>query len=167
MTRLPALFLLILILEVYLIVEFGALFGALAVFFELIASAYLGLYLMRSSALNASEAAQSERPNEILLGSLARSFAGLLLVIPGMLSDLLGLLLTINVVQKWMLANAKGLMLNSMKVYPSATYYYQSEVYDGHQSGRTFDGEYADEDDPRVQIDSGSDPSAKKNINNP
>lgn len=87
-------------LELYLLVRVGAVLGAMSVVALVFASAALGIAVLRlygrQSFFRVREDLSSGRmPQDILLDNLLIFFAGLLLIFPGFLSDIMGLLLLI------------------------------------------------------------------------
>ena len=87
-------------LELYLLVRAGAVLGAMSVVALVFASAALGIAVLRlygrQSFFRVREDLSSGRmPQDILLDNLLIFFAGLLLIFPGFLSDIMGLLLLV------------------------------------------------------------------------
>ncbi len=88
-------------LELYLLVQAGSLIGALGVVAEVFASAALGIAVLRFQGRQTLSSVQEElhagrMPQDLLLDNLLVFFAGILLIVPGLLSDTLGLLLLVS-----------------------------------------------------------------------
>ncbi len=87
-------------LELYLLVRIGREIGALPVLALLLATAMLGSYIVRLKgqrvmAQAQAALAQGQVPEENIFGSALVLLGGILLIIPGVLSDALGILLLV------------------------------------------------------------------------
>jgi len=94
----------ILFVEIWSIIKMSEYVGFLAVLILLIAGFIFGLQLMRSQGINAMmKAAQSTQTAESPLGPLAsamvKAFAGILLIIPGFVSDIVALIILLPFVR--------------------------------------------------------------------
>lgn len=99
------LFILLPALELYLLVKVGAVTGALNMVAWVFASAFLGIWAITSQGRGAMERARQDLaegriPQNVMLDGMLRFFAGVLLILPGLISDALGLLLLIPVARK-------------------------------------------------------------------
>ncbi len=99
------LFLLFPALELYLLVKVGSLIGALNMVAWVFISAALGIWVLREqgrSALNTAQAefASGRVPPETILNGLSAFLAGILLILPGLITDSIGLLLLIPFARK-------------------------------------------------------------------
>ena len=97
--------LVILVVEIWSIVKMSALVGVWATFVLLVAGFVFGLKLMRSQGINAMiKAAQGVAPGESplapLAGGIVKAFAGILLIIPGFLTDIIAVLILLPFVRK-------------------------------------------------------------------
>ena len=97
--------LVILLIEIWSIVKMSALVGGWATLVLLVAGFVFGLKLMRSQGINAMiKAAQGVAPGESplapLAGGIVRAFAGILLIIPGFLTDIIALIILLPFVRK-------------------------------------------------------------------
>lgn len=95
-----ALFIGLPLVELYLIIKVGQTIGAIPTILALVAMGFLGLALLRRQGLKAirSELAKVEtddHPLPTLLDAMGLLLAGFLLLFPGFLTDVLGLLLFI------------------------------------------------------------------------
>lgn len=93
-------FLAIPLLEIVLFVQFGGALGVLGTLLEIFASGALGVFLMRLEPYrNATDIraalAQDRSPASPMAHSALRMIGALLLVLPGFLTDVVGLLLLI------------------------------------------------------------------------
>jgi len=96
--------LVILVVEIWSIVKMSAFVGGWATLVLLVAGFIFGLKLMRSQGINAMmKAAQGVAPGESPLAPLAagivKAFAGILLIIPGFVSDFFALLILLPFVR--------------------------------------------------------------------
>jgi UPF0716 protein FxsA len=103
--RLGLIWLLVLfVIEIWSIVKMSAYVGGWATLVLLVAGFIFGLKLMRSQGINAMmKAAQGVQPGESPLAPLAtgivKAFAGILLIIPGFVSDFFALLILLPFVR--------------------------------------------------------------------
>lgn len=93
-------FLIYLFTEVLLTVEVASKIGGLAMFLEIIASAFLGIFILMNFRHALSENLDALRTRQIdMQGFSNRNITGLLgsllLIIPGILSDLIGVLMLV------------------------------------------------------------------------
>tara|TARA_B100000676_G_scaffold290038_1_gene323156 strand:+ start:509 stop:949 length:441 start_codon:yes stop_codon:yes gene_type:complete len=99
------LFIAIPVFEVLLFVKIGSLIGVLGILASIIVTATLGLFLIKNSGV-----ANIFRPSDILnqkdiqlknfMRAICHIIAGILLIIPGYITDLIGLLILIPIVRK-------------------------------------------------------------------
>jgi len=94
----------LLFVEIWSIIKMSEYVGFLAALVLLIAGFIFGLQLMRSQGINAMmKAAQNTQLNESPLGPLAsamvKAFAGILLIIPGFVSDIVALIILVPFVR--------------------------------------------------------------------
>ncbi|MGL5294783.1 MAG: FxsA family protein [Aeromonas sp.] len=91
------------VLELTVIIEVGAVIGALPTIGLLILTAILGSSLVRSEGIKTLLSAQQkmqmgEMPGREVMGGMMLAVAGLLLIIPGFVTDFIGILL----LQPWL-----------------------------------------------------------------
>jgi UPF0716 protein FxsA len=94
-------------LEISLLVQFAAIAGFIPVLGSLLLAASLGTGIIRlrgfSALLHMRKSVESGQiPTGEILKDGISAFGGLLLIIPGLLSDVLGLLLQIPMIQVWL-----------------------------------------------------------------
>ena len=100
------LFLLFLALELYLLVKVGGTIGALNMVLWVFASALLGMWAVRAQGQNAMQRVRSEMdagrtPQTPFLDGLLLFVGGVLLILPGLIGDAVGLLLLIPPVRQF------------------------------------------------------------------
>ena len=93
------------ILEFYLLVRVGTEVGALSVILWCIAAAFLGAWVLKDHGLGVLQRMQAQlvqgvRPHDSMLSAVLVFFAGILLILPGFLSDAVGLALLIPPVRQ-------------------------------------------------------------------
>lgn len=103
MGKLFLLFLGLIVLELSVMIEVGAVIGALPTVGLLILTAVLGSSLVRSQGVKTLLSAQhkmqqGEMPGREVMGGMMLALAGLLLIIPGFVTDIFGVLL----LQPWL-----------------------------------------------------------------
>jgi len=99
------------IIEIYLLIEIGAMFGALTAVTLVILTGFLGAFLARMQGLQTlyriqESLREGRMPSGELLDALLIVIAGLLLLTPGFLTDSVGFLLLIpltrNSIKYWL-----------------------------------------------------------------
>ena len=88
------------IIEIYLLIEIGSIFGAITAVFLVILTGFLGAFLARMQGLQTfyriqESLSEGKMPSGDLLDALLIVIAGLVLLTPGFLTDLVGFLLLI------------------------------------------------------------------------
>ena len=99
------------IIEIYLLIEIGSMFGALTAVALVILTGFLGAFLARMQGLQTlyriqESLREGRMPSGELLDALLIGIAGLVLLTPGFLTDLAGFLLLIpatrNAIKNWL-----------------------------------------------------------------
>jgi len=90
--------LLIPIIEIYLFIKIGSQIGALNTIFLIFTTAMIGLYYARYEGLNTLRSAikqvvKNEIPIYEIISGAALAFAALLMILPGFLTDIVGLII--------------------------------------------------------------------------
>ena len=103
------LFLLFPILEFYLLVRVGTEVGALNVVLWCLATAFLGGWVVRNHGVSVLQRMQSQllqgiQPQDSMLSAVLVFFAGVMLILPGFITDALGLLLLLPPVRQMLSA---------------------------------------------------------------
>jgi UPF0716 protein FxsA len=113
MRSLPVLLLLFPLLELWLLIKVGSWLGALPTVALVVLSTLLGVAVLRrvgwqTLSLAQQRLRQQASPVPALFDGFALALAGVLLVLPGLLSDVVGLLLLIAPLRHWLLRNCYG-----------------------------------------------------------
>ena len=99
------------IIEIYLLIEIGSMFGGLTAVTLVILTGFLGAFLARMQGLQTlyriqESLSEGRMPSGELLDALLIGIAGLLLLTPGFLTDSVGFLLLIpatrNSIKNWL-----------------------------------------------------------------
>ena len=90
--------LLIPIIEIYLFIKIGSQIGALSTIFLIFTTAMIGLYYAKYEGLNTLRSAikqviKNEIPIYEIISGAALAFAAILMILPGFLTDAIGLLI--------------------------------------------------------------------------
>ena len=94
------------LIEIYLMIKIGGVIGAFNTIFLIFFTAITGIYFAKLQGLSAirsgvGQLIKNEIPIYEIISGAALVFAALLLIIPGFLTDLIGLLLIIPVTRKF------------------------------------------------------------------
>lgn len=123
-TQMPLLLLILPLLEIAGFVIVGSKIGVLATLGLVLAAAVLGIALLRSQGRGALSRAQAELragrdPSPHLVGAAATVVAAVLLIVPGFLTDILGLLLLVPAVRVslWRLVRGRVVMSGSFAAF--------------------------------------------------
>ena len=140
----PALFLVIPIIEVYLLIEVGGIIGAGWTILLIVLTAIVGVNLLRqqgiSTLMRANQAmSQGQVPAMEMMEGLFLAVGGALLITPGFFTDVLGFICLIPFTRRGII---RALLLNST-VAASYTVHQESR---GKQDSHTIEGEYHRED---------------------
>ena len=98
------------LIEIYLLIKVGSIIGAFNTIFLIFFTAITGLYFARLAGLNAirsgfNQLIKNETPIYEIITGAALAFAGLLLILPGFLTDLIGFLLIIPTTRKFFISS--------------------------------------------------------------
>ena len=107
------LFLLLPLLELYVLIKVGSEVGALSVVLWIILTAIAGIFCIRmagiATALSVRERmARGEVPDDAMLTGLLWVIGGVLLFIPGFVSDFFGVLCLLPVTRHWLIRRMRG-----------------------------------------------------------
>lgn len=132
-------FLLFPLLELAVLIKVGSAIGVLATLGLLVFSAVLGSFLLRIAGVSTAWRARErlmrgERPEPAMLEGLMMALGGGLLILPGLISDVLGLLCIIPFTRNLMLRAVLGRL--------------EARV----MGGRTFEGEPGPQPDVRPRV---------------
>lgn len=144
-----ALFLLIPLLEIFLLIQVGGIIGAWPTVFLVVFTAVLGAFLLRHQGLFTlhkvqTAMARGELPTMAMLEGVILVFCGALLLTPGFFTDALGFL---GLVPPLRQAAIHGLLSRGMVGAMGGSYQRQHTHQTGETGSRTLDGEFRREDD--------------------
>ena len=116
------LFLIVPIIEIYLLIQVGEVIGAGWTILLVVLTAVIGVWLLRIQGLSTLMRAQqrlqaNELPASELLEGMALVIAGAFLLTPGFATDTLGFLLLIPFTRQWMVKGAAARMVMSASVH--------------------------------------------------
>lgn len=164
----PLLFIIIPIIEIFLLIEVGSRIGALWTVILVIATAVIGVNLLRYQGVATLSRAQKSMsqgamPAMEMMEGLCLAVGGALLITPGFMTDTIGFICLIPVTRRalihYIMANATMKMggVHSRQGFYTSTQDSQSQTHHQHSqtevdqknvsSGRTFEGEYTKKDD--------------------
>lgn len=149
------------IVELTLLIQVGSEIGALSTIALTLLTAAIGISLVRSQGLGVMQRAQINMAEgkgaapEMVEGAML-AFAGLCLLIPGFLTDVVGALLLLPPLRagaaKYVLASKVIRFRGAFGAGPHSPYGPQGHK-NPHQEGNTFDGEFERKDDERNDQD--------------
>ncbi|MDG6779060.1 FxsA family protein [Thiomicrorhabdus sp. zzn3] len=119
-------FILIPLLELYLLIQVGGVIGALPTVLLTVATAVIGVWLMRSQGVKVLQDAQlamtqGEAPQTAMMEGVFIFLGGVLLLVPGLMTDALGLLFLIPWVRQTMIRQSlKGLQMRGHYRYQNS-----------------------------------------------
>jgi UPF0716 protein FxsA len=127
--RLLLIFIIVPILEIYLLITVGGFIGALPTILIIISTAIIGSYLLRAQGIATIQKAQGnllqgQLPAFELLEGILILIGGVLLLTPGFFTDTIGLIFLIPILRKyiilwWIKKKASGMTPNSQPHQPS------------------------------------------------
>ncbi|MFT0212576.1 FxsA family protein [Pseudomonas sp. F1_0610] len=138
-------FLVFSLLELFLLIKVGGAIGAGMTILLLVLSGILGVSLIRiagvSTAVKARERlAQGQMPNREMAQGLFMALAGFLLLLPGFITDILGLLL--------LLPSIRSLVGQQLQRRSTAQSMHKNGFY--QNQGQTYDADTAQSTEPKV-----------------
>lgn len=158
----PLLFIIIPIIEIYLLITVGGYIGAFWTVMLVIATAVIGVNLLRYQGLATLGRAQKSMsqgmmPAMEMMEGLCLAVGGALLITPGFITDSIGFICLIPATRRalirYILANATVKMggIHAQQGFYSSSHQGPSQAHDSTRpkvsSGRTFEGEYTKKDD--------------------
>jgi len=149
--RLLALFVIVPALELYLLIKIGTVIGALETFAIILVTGIVGSYLAKSQGLSVWNRLQSKLnsgsvPGQELIDGVIILLSGALLITPGVLTDVVGLLGLIpasrTIIRHFLKARfATGMMSGNVRFQsfgvPFTNNGYNTRVEDGHQASES------------------------------
>jgi len=117
------------LIEIYLMIKVGGTIGAFNTIFLIFFTAITGVYFAKLAGLSAirsgfDQIVKNEIPIYEIISGAALAFAALLLIIPGFLTDLIGVLLIIPVTRKFFISSISSKFKNK-------TVYNEENVIEG------------------------------------
>ena len=164
----PLLFIIIPIIEIFLLIEVGSRIGALWTVMLVISTAVVGVNLLRYQGVSTLSRAQKSMsqgtmPAMEMMEGLCLAVGGALLITPGFLTDSIGFICLIPVTRRalvrYIMANATMKMggMHANQGFYSSTHGQSPQSHQPHSqsedtnkpvtSGRTFEGEYTKKDE--------------------
>ena len=119
--------LLVPIIEIYLFIKIGSQIGAFNTISLIIITAIFGLYYARYEGLNTlksgvQQIVKNELPHYEIVSGAALAFAALLLILPGFLTDIVGLLIIFPWTRRLFFKNISKKKQNSKKNFIEGEY---------------------------------------------
>ena len=141
------LFLLVPLIEIYVLIQVGSVIGAGWTIFLVVGTAVLGAGLLRMQGLNTMQKAQAslakgEIPAIAMLEGVALLFSGAMLLTPGFFTDAIGFALLIPAVRQGLI---KRVLKNGQFIYHGQTMHSNQTYADS----TIIEGEIVDNDDDR------------------
>ena len=149
----PLLFIIVPLVELYLIIEVGSVIGALWTVFLVVMTAVIGVTLLRIQGFNTLNRARHNMeagtlPAMEMMEGMMLAVGGALLITPGFITDTLGFLCLIPVTRRAMIA-----YLMRRSTIRAQTYYTRGSGHSngaqrehGHHQGRTIEGDFQRKD---------------------
>jgi UPF0716 protein FxsA len=153
----PILFIVVPLVELYLIIEIGSMIGALWTVLLVLLTAVIGVSLLRIQGLSTLNRARNSMamgtmPAMEMMEGMALAVGGALLITPGFITDTLGFLCLIPGTRRAMIRYlmARSVMVGS--TYSSHNYGQHPHQGgpshgDSHSGGRTIEGEFQRKDE--------------------
>lgn len=138
--------LVILIVELYVLIQVGGIIGAGWTIFLLFATAVVGVYLLRLQGFQTLAHAQSsltrgEMPAAEMFDGMLLLLSGFMLLLPGFMTDIVGFLLLIptlrHAITKHIFRNSRFIFRGYESIYPSGSHYQDSNVIEGEVVDRS------------------------------
>jgi len=141
-------FLLVPLIEIYILIQVGQVIGALWTVFFVVLTAVIGVQLLKSQGLSTLSRAQTkmnqgEMPALELMEGLALVVAGAFLLTPGFFTDAFGFLLLFPPTRSWLIKSVSKKLVSSGQFVMHQEYQQKSQ----RQSGDIIDGVHYRKDD--------------------
>jgi UPF0716 protein FxsA len=146
-----ALFILVPILEIYLIIKVGSHYGAAVTILLIIATAVIGAFLLRMQGFSTlqrfqNQVQQGELPATTMLEGMMLFFAGALLLTPGFFTDAIGFLLLVSPIRR---AIALWVLERSGWIVQMRGAHYHQHSYKQHDKPNIIEGDFERHDDEK------------------
>ena len=149
------LFILLPILEMVVLIKVGSIIGAWNAVALVILSVFIGIEVIRRQGFKTTlrarqKMAAGELPAMEMLENLAIALGGLLMLIPGFITDFLGIFLLIPPVRRFLIRRwltARGVKMQQTNIYEAE--YHREPTWQNDQTHihHTIDGDYTREQD--------------------
>jgi len=129
-------FLVVPIIEIYLLIQVGQVIGAGWTIFLVVFTAVIGVWLLRIQGLSTLTRAQqklqqNELPAQEMLEGMGLVVAGALLLTPGFFTDTVGFILLFPPTRVWLVSRIVSRMVVSTSVHVDAHQRHHGDVIDG------------------------------------
>ena len=149
----PILFIVVPLVELYLIIEVGGVIGALWTVLLVVLTAVIGVSLLRIQGFNTLNRARQnmERgtmPAMEMMEGMVLAIGGALLITPGFLTDTLGFMCLIPATRRAMIGYLMRRSTINVQGFHTYSNRHQPRGYreHGHHKGRTIEGEFHRDD---------------------
>ncbi len=142
------LFIVVPIVEMFVLIKVGSLIGALPTVALVLLTAVVGVALIRAQGFSTLRRAQvrmahGEVPAQEMIDGLCLAVGGVMLLTPGFVTDTFGFLLLVPGVRKWML---QGLIARATIIGAAPGRSHTAGASPSDQGPQTLEGEYQRED---------------------
>lgn len=143
------------LLELFVLIRVGSSIGALTTLFLVLASGVLGVLCIRLAGLTTTlnvrqRMAQGEVPTGEMLNGLLLAIAGVLLFVPGFISDVLGLVCLLPMTRAWLIRRVSVHMQqgtgHSQHFYGQSSSYTEQEQPSVKRQPNVIEGEFERKD---------------------
>jgi UPF0716 protein FxsA len=146
-------FLLVPVIEIYLLIQVGGIIGAIPTIAMVILTAVVGSALIRQQGFSTLQRARQgmaagQVPAMEMMEGVALVIAGALLLTPGFFTDAIGFLLLVPPFRRWAIRTALRNAVVVQMRRPGGPGAGQGPSASGP---RTYEGEYSKDDDPRLR----------------
>ena len=149
----PILFIVVPLVELYLIIEVGGLIGALWTVLLVVLTAVIGVTLLRIQGFNTLNRARQNMemgtmPAMEMMEGMVLAMGGALLITPGFITDALGFMCLIPATRRAMIRYIARRSTINVQGFHTHSASHQSRTYQqhGHHQGRTIEGEFHRDD---------------------
>lgn len=159
MPWLPVLFIVIPFTELMILLKVGAAWGVFPTLALIITTAMVGYQLFKRQGLATwqrvnQKLSQGELPSKEMADGIVILLAGALMITPGLITDSIGLFCLIPVTRKLILTVIMRRFKDKVTVYSAHSYHTTNTSQESsnnrppNDSGRTFEGDYQEQDKP-------------------
>jgi len=146
------------VLEIALFIQVGDWFGLWPTIGLVLLSAVVGASLVRSQGLQTlltvqQRLAQGQLPAQQILEGMMLALAGMLLLVPGFFTDMIGLLILLPAPRAWLAQSVMSRMVIG-QMHTGQPGFQQANPFADQTHGTTYDGEFERKDDqppPRLK----------------